>query len=103
MIIGFGVSMFALNLAVLWNLLIALNAASFLLLGMDKFQAAQGGMRIPEKILFASAFVGGSAGTLVGMYLFRHKTKKTSFQMVIALILLLQIAALAYLYNWSAS
>jgi uncharacterized membrane protein YsdA (DUF1294 family) len=89
------------GIPLLWSVLIALNASSFLLLGMDKFQATQGGLRIPEKILFLSAFLGGSLGVLGGMQAFRHKTKKTSFQMIIALIVLVQVAAIAYVYNWA--
>jgi uncharacterized membrane protein YsdA (DUF1294 family) len=101
MIVSFIISIIALDLALIWNLFLATTLSSFLLFGIDKFQASQGRMRIPEKILYLSALCGGSAGTLAGMSLFRHKTRKTSFQLIIALILVVQIAGLAYLYSWS--
>ena len=74
-----------------WDLAIALNVSSFLLFGVDKHAAIQKSMRIPENLLYLATLVGGSAGTLVGMNVFRHKTRKTSFQFVVALVLLVQL------------
>lgn len=79
--------------------LIALNAATFLMFGLDKIQAASHGLRAPEKILFLATLCGGSLGTLLGMNLFRHKTRKVGFQFVVAFILLLQIVVLFVLYK----
>lgn len=79
--------------------LIALNAATFLLFGLDKAQAASHRLRAPEKLLFLATLCGGSLGTLFGMNLFRHKTRKVGFQFVVAFILLLQIIVLLVLYK----
>ena len=35
--------------------------------------------RIPEKTLFVVAALGGSIGSIIGMWLFRHKTKHWYF------------------------
>ncbi|MSP13280.1 MAG: DUF1294 domain-containing protein [Chloroflexi bacterium] len=51
------------------------SLVTFLLYGIDKVQAQNGGLRVPERILHALALVGGFAGGWAGMYLFRHKTK----------------------------
>ncbi len=72
-------------------ILLSINLATFLLYGLDKLLASINTQRIPEKILFATALFGGSAGALSGMYLFRHKTRKTSFQLILALLILVQI------------
>ena len=48
----------------------------------------------PGKMLFLSAILGGSVGSLVGMSLFRHKTKHWSFRIGMPVILLVQVALL---------
>lgn len=60
-------------------LAIPLNFINFLLFGYDKFQAKQGGWRIPEKVLLGLTLLGGGVGALAGMWLFRHKTRKNHF------------------------
>lgn len=81
------------------DLLIAWNIAAFFLMGFDKFQAANRGGRIPEKVFYVVTILGGTIGTLLGMHTFRHKTRKTSFQMVIALLILIQLGLAAWYFN----
>lgn len=82
-----------------WQILIALNAATFVLFGLDKFFAGASATRIPEKILYLATFVGGSLGALAAMNFFRHKTRKLSFQLVMALLVLLQVGIVWLFYN----
>ncbi|MBQ2651033.1 MAG: DUF1294 domain-containing protein [Clostridia bacterium] len=77
--------------------LAAVNGIAFLLCGIDKWKARRERWRIPEKTLFLSAILGGSVGFLLGMQLFRHKTKHKSFTIGIPLILALQIGLAAWL------
>lgn len=74
--------------------LIIVNAAAFLLMLADKRKAKKKQWRIPEKVLFGSAIIGGSIGAILGMYTFRHKTKHTTFTVGMPIILALQIIAL---------
>lgn len=69
-----------------------INLAAFLLMGADKSRARRGLWRIPEKVLFLSAVLGGSAGAIGGMFFFRHKTRHLRFRIGLPAILLLQIA-----------
>lgn len=46
---------------------------------MDKQRAIKKEWRIRESTLFVLAFLGGALGGVLGMYLFRHKTKHNSF------------------------
>ena len=46
---------------------------------IDKKKAEKGAWRIPEKTLFIITMLGGGFGTIAGMYLFRHKTRKLYF------------------------
>lgn len=77
----------------LLSLILALNIFTFALFGYDKWIAGGRARRIPEKVLWTLCLLGGSAGGIAGMYTFRHKTRKTSFQFVLAGIFLLQMVA----------
>ena len=79
--------------AMLFYYLIAVNVLAFSLMGIDKSKARRGAWRIPEKVLFLSAVVGGSVGALLGMFAFRHKTKHLRFVLGLPAILLLQLIA----------
>ncbi len=74
--------------------LIIVNAIAFLLMLADKRKAKKKQWRIPEKVLFGSAIIGGSIGAILGMYTFRHKTKHTSFVVGMPIILVLQVIAM---------
>ena len=73
--------------------LLIVNAVSFLLMLADKQKAKKKLWRIPESTLLLSAAIGGSIGSLAGMYTFRHKTKHLKFTLGIPAILFLQMAA----------
>ena len=78
--------------------LLAINALSFIITGLDKRKAARNLSRTPERTLFFLAFIGGSAGVLGAMYVFRHKTKHKSFIYGVPLILAVQAAAVFFIY-----
>ena len=60
---------------------------------IDKFKAKKNLWRIPEKVLFGTALLGGSLGIIGGMYAARHKTKHISFTIGVPVVLALQIVA----------
>ena len=66
---------------------------------IDKQKAKRGAWRIPENTLFAITALGGGIGTIAGMYLFRHKTKKVKFTVGLPTILICEILLVIYLYN----
>ena len=74
--------------------LIGINAAGLIGMGLDKSLATSAAMRYPEVILYLVALLGGGPGILVGMHVFKHKSRKAAFQFVILLILVAQIAVL---------
>ena len=79
--------------------LILVNLIGFASMGIDKKKAIKHTYRIPEKTLFLIALLGGSAGSILGMQLFRHKTKHWYFVLGMPAILILQIALLFFLYH----
>ena len=71
--------------------LLIINAAGFVLMLADKYKAKKNLWRIPEATLMGVAALGGSVGSLLGMYTVRHKTKHPKFTIGIPVILALQI------------
>ena len=77
--------------------LLAVNVLLFALMGIDKYKAVHGKWRIREATLFLLAAVGGSAGGILGMRDFHHKTLHRSFRYGFPAILLAQLALAAWL------
>ncbi|MDR0334183.1 MAG: DUF1294 domain-containing protein [Dysgonamonadaceae bacterium] len=75
---------------------VIINLISFSFFGIDKRLARKKKTRTSEKMLFLIAIAGGAFGTWIGMYFFRHKTKRWYFVVFIPLILLAQVAGVYY-------
>lgn len=79
---------------------LAANGVAIIQMAADKRLAVKQRRRIPEAQLVAPALLGGFPGVLLGMLLFRHKTKKRSFQLKL-LVAVVAFAGLAYFFlNW---
>ena len=79
--------------------LLAINIVSFFLYGIDKYKAKKNKWRISEATLLMIAVIGGSIGAWVGMRLWHHKTMHKKFKYGIPLIIIMQIALVAYLHT----
>ena len=77
--------------------LLAVNIASFLLYGIDKYKAKKGKWRVSEATLLMMAVIGGSIGAWAGMRLWHHKTMHKKFKYGIPIIIILQVALAVYL------
>lgn len=73
---------------------IVINAFTFICFGYDKSLARKNKRRIPERNLFILVAIGGTIGGFLGMYIFKHKTHKTSFKLMFSGILILQLLLL---------
>lgn len=62
---------------------IILSLITFVIWGIDKYRAQADRWRIPEKTLLALTVFGGSYGALLGMQVFRHKTRKANFRVIV--------------------
>lgn len=76
--------------------LIVMNVIGFFIMGIDKWKAKRNSWRIPEKTLFLVTLLGGGIGTNIGMYYFRHKTKKMEFIIGFPTITILEIVLIIY-------
>ena len=77
-------------------ILLSVNLLAFCMYGLDKLTAKRGAWRIPEATLLLVAALGGSLGALLGMELFRHKTKHARFRVLVPLFLVLHIVLGVY-------
>ncbi|MGI6093041.1 MAG: DUF1294 domain-containing protein [Negativicutes bacterium] len=74
-----------ITLYILWNLV------GFFLVMLDKQRARQNAWRIRERTFFLAAFAFGAVGILIGMQIFRHKTRHWSFKVGIPLLCIFNI------------
>ena len=79
--------------------LLAVNIATFLLYGIDKYKAKKSKWRISEATLLTMAAIGGSIGAWAGMRLWHHKTMHKKFKYCIPVIIIMQIALVTYLHT----
>ncbi|MGL4911035.1 MAG: DUF1294 domain-containing protein [Romboutsia sp.] len=82
-----------MNLSIKYFLIyiICINLTSFLFMYIDKKKAINHQYRISESTLLSLALLGGSFGTIAGMYKFRHKTQKIKFKIGVPFIIFIQV------------
>lgn len=87
-----------------WKLFLAVCACmslfTFILYGQDKHRARKQRWRIRESVLLGCAFLGGAVGALLGMEIFRHKTRHWYFWAVALLGLAWQVCAVIFLARY---
>ena len=77
--------------------LAVINFIGFIAMWSDKRKAQKNQWRTPEGTLMGICLLGGGIGTILGMYKFRHKTKKLKFTVGMPTILIAEIILLIYL------
>ncbi len=80
-------------------LLLVVSPISFLAYGWDKRQAQKNGWRVPEKTLHSIDALGGWPGGLCAQQIFRHKTRKSVFQVKFWLTVVLHIVGILMIVN----
>lgn len=84
-------------LQILLIYLVTINAASFVIYGIDKWKAKRSRWRIPETALLVLAVLGGSMGAWLGMQVWHHKTMHRKFKYGIPTIIIVQISVLLWI------
>ena len=82
--------------------LICVNLLAFITMRNDKKKARRGEYRTPEAVLFLQAVIGGSIGSILGMHIYHHKTRKLKFSIGMPMILLVQLLLVLLLYVLSS-
>ncbi len=80
-----------LSIIIIWNVFV------FLLYGKDKLSAMTNRWRISERTLIVTAFLLGGVGAFFGMKVWRHKTRHTSFRVVVPIAAIMTVTVLGYL------
>lgn len=68
---------------VFWLVILLWNILTFLLMGLDKLKSSRGHWRISEATLLTSAFLMGGIGSWLGSAVFRHKSRKIKFMVLL--------------------
>lgn len=79
--------------------LVVINFITVIAFGVDKIAALEDKTRIRIVTLLGLAFIGGSIGGLIAMFVFRHKIRKDYFMVGVPLIIVMQIVVFFYLMN----
>ncbi len=77
--------------------LLVINFIGFYSMRADKKYAIEHKRRTPEKVLFRWALCGGALGSIIGMELYRHKTKHWYFVIGMRGIFLVEFVVVAIL------
>ncbi len=80
--------------------LVVTNLVSFCMMGYDKQCAKKGRWRVPEATLFIACACFGGIGGVLGMRVFRHKTKHWYFKLFFPLMMIVQVILLILAANW---
>ena len=80
--------------------LVVTNLVSFFMMGYDKYCAKKGRWRVPEATLFIACACFGGIGGVLGMRVFRHKTKHWYFKLFFPLMMIVQVALIILGANW---
>ncbi len=76
--------------------LIVINVITFIVYGIDKWEAQNNRWRISESSLITLAVIGGSIGAWIGMRTFHHKTFHNKFRYGIPAILIIQLILVSF-------
>ena len=80
--------------AILLVICLLMSLVTLCMMAADKTFAKRRSRRIPERILFLFAALLGAPGGMIGMYIYRHKTKHTAFAVGFPLLAIVQVALL---------
>ena len=76
-----------------------MSIVTYFMYSIDKSKAINDEYRIPELTLYFLSLIGGWMGAMLAQQRFRHKTKKSSFQMIFWITVLLNISVLIHKFN----
>ncbi len=90
-----------MNSLILLGYILFINLFGYFLMLYDKKMAIKGKSRIAEKTIFTVCFLLGSLGVYIGMYKFRHKTKRINFTVLVPVIFILNIFSIYYIVKYA--
>ena len=80
--------------------ILCMSLLTMIVFGVDKAAAINSRRRVPERALFSLAASGGMPGAVLGEMLFRHKSSKKEFNMVLLPLMLIQVVLFFVIILW---
>lgn len=80
--------------------LVSINLVTIIAYASDKRAAKKGQWRVPEARLHTLELLGGWIGAFIAQKVFKHKTRKKSYQTIFWLMLVFQITIIYYILNF---
>jgi uncharacterized membrane protein YsdA (DUF1294 family) len=77
-----------------------INVIAFTMFGIDKRKAIKSKWRIKESVLLFLSLIGGGLGSIIGMRVFHHKTKKYTFKIGVPVLTVLSVVYIYFLFKW---
>ena len=77
--------------------LLLINIIAFITYGVDKKKAVSNEWRIQEKTLIGLSILGGGIGSLLGMIVWHHKTRKPAFMILVPLFMVVWVILIVFL------
>lgn len=74
----------------IWNLM------TFFLMGIDKYKSSRGYWRVRESTLLICAFLMGGLGCWLGSFVFRHKSNKTKFRILLPVAWIFNLGVICF-------
>lgn len=76
------------------------NIITFFTMAIDKYKSMHGKWRISEQALLTAAFAMGGLGSIIGSFVFRHKTKKLKFRILLPIALLFNLSVIFLIWYY---
>lgn len=80
--------------------ILIINITALCLFGSDKEYAKRKEHRISERRLMRSCLFGGAIGGFAGMHMFRHKTKKPKFAVIVPVLFVIQLVVHSFVLGF---
>lgn len=80
--------------------ILTINLYGISITAIDKYKAKKERWRIRERSFFITAFLGGAAGIMMGMTMFRHKTQHKAFYIGIPILYIFNMVSGFFLIYW---
>ena len=80
--------------------ILIINITALCLFGSDKTHAKRKEYRISERRLMRSCIWGGAIGGFIGMHVFRHKTLKPKFSVIVPILFVIQLVLHSFILGF---
>ncbi len=89
---------YAIELSLIWSYVVSINIVTAIFYIFDKIISSSKIIRVPEILFHIFSVIGGSLSAIISQTIFRHKTKKVTFQLLSVIIFIIQLSIFLYFF-----